>query len=814
VNLKTQVIIQTDISQERMFLDDLTFETSVAINSITDDEIRADIVLAIKEIPFLYNLTKKTRKKASDLKRYDRPNSPRKRKEDPNGRIWVDVVDPHILEDMDFFRERAIFFKENDRYCDLIPNRQKNSRYMRFWKEEQRRCREGYVRKKDGEWVTGTHYWYMNYCPILLTEDIEELDDEAIDALNAGADAFAESDDPENMVYEGLNVEAFGMDTVAAERVEDFPRCWDGDYLWYHYLGQARGIGKHGSNIKTRGRGYSFKGGGELTNNYYHYKNSKSYAIASEGDYLVGDGILNKAWDVMNFIDNHTPWKKSRDYADRQMHKKASYKDVRTKTEKGIKTEIIGVSTKGQPERARGKRGRTVLFEESGKFPHFKKTLSIARPSVEQGRNVFGMIVAWGTGGTEGADFEGIKEVFFKPDAWNMYGIQNVFDRNAPLNARCGFYHGEYLNREGCMDENGNSNVIQALLEIFSMRRVIARSTDDPNALVQEKADRSITPNEACMRREGHIFNVEDMKIHLGEVETNPKKYTDASWKTRLTMSDGKVVCNSPESMPIRIFPIIETRNIKGCVELFEPPINGHISPHTYIAGCDPYDDDVSSGPSLGSIFIMNYFTSRIVAEYTGRPSTAEEFYEICYRLMKHYNAYCNYENNKKGMFQYFDRINSTYMLCDTPKILRDMQMTKIAARGNAAKGTNTTKGVNGWRNSLIRSYLLEQAYGREDGTRNYQTIVSPALLQELIAYDPEVGNYDRISALGMLLIFRADLEKRNLISDDHTTTDKVPISRFILNARPQMGERFVARGHDKEHVSAIDRFMSKRKTR
>jgi hypothetical protein len=190
----------------------------------------------------------------------------------------------------------------------------------------------------------------------------------------------------------------------------------------------------------------------------------------------------------------------------------------------------------------------------------------------------------------------------------------------------------------------------------------------------------------------------------------------------------------------------------------------------------------------------MNRLTGRIVAEYTGRPRTAEAFYEICYRLMKYYNAKCNYENNKKGMFQYFDRINATYMLCDTPGILRDMQITKRVGYGNAAKGTHTTKAVNGWRNSLIRSYLMEQAYGKEEGERNYSTIVSPAMLKELIAYDPNVGNYDRISSLGMLLIYRVDLEKYGLEDEDLIENDNVKkqIDPFFLKIRSSMNDRFV----------------------
>jgi hypothetical protein len=758
------------MEQEKGILDSIMFDHSMRVNMIEDEDVRADVIGAISEIPFIFNLVKRGRRRACDLRR------------DVNGRIIVNITEPHLLEDMDFFRERALYFKRNGVYCDMIPNRHPSSRYMQFWKEEQRRCREGLVRPSDGEWIPGYYYWYLNYCPILLTEN------RTVDGLMPMVEGFSSAD-----TYE---VEQQVTRSVKADRIEDFPRVWDSDYLWFHYVEQAEMRGSHAVCLKTRGRGYSFKGGSMGSRNYYHFKNSKSFAIASEGDYLMGDGILNKAWDVLNFVDNHTPWRKSRDYADTKMHKKASYRDPRTRTEKGMRSEIIGVTTKGEPEKARGKRGKLLLFEEAGKFPHLKKAYAIARPSVEQGNSTFGTIVTWGTGGTEGADFEGMRELFSNPSAYRIYGIRNVFDRNSPVGTLCGYYCGEYMNREGCYDSDGNSDVIEALVQVFTERKVVSSNTNDPNALVQEKADRSITPQEAMMRREGHLFNVEDLKIHLSEMETNPKRYDAISWKVKLFTRDGKIEWQLSDVPPIRQFPIMDVRDLEGCVEIFEHPLktNDGVQSGLYIAGADPYDDDMSTGPSLGSIFIMNRLTGRIVAEYTGRPRTAEEYYETCYRLMRYYNARCNYENNKKGMFQYFDRINALYMLADTPGILKDMQMTRRNGYGNAAKGTHTTKAVNGWRNSLIRSYLMEQAYGKEEGERNYTTLSSYGLVKELIAYDPNVGNYDRISALGMVLIYRADLEKYGVEDDLYEVTDsfKRPIDPFFLKARPSMSSRFV----------------------
>lgn len=63
-----------------------------------------------------------------------------------------------------------------------------------------------------------------------------------------------------------------------------------------------------------------------------------------------------------------------------------------------------------------------------------------------------------------------------------------------------------------------------------------------------------------------------------------------------------------------------------------------------YILGADPYDNDEANTMSLGSIFVLDLWTDKIVAEYTGRPMYAEDYFEICRRLCIFYNGQLNYE--------------------------------------------------------------------------------------------------------------------------------------------------------------------------
>jgi hypothetical protein len=68
----------------------------------------------------------------------------------------------------DKFRESAIFFKEHGTYT-LAPRG--TSDYIRFWDTETKRCMNGYV-APDGDSITGYHYFYLNYFPIMRLKEV------------------------------------------------------------------------------------------------------------------------------------------------------------------------------------------------------------------------------------------------------------------------------------------------------------------------------------------------------------------------------------------------------------------------------------------------------------------------------------------------------------------------------------------------------------------------------------------------------------------------------------------------------------------
>ena len=700
-----------------------------------DQQSKGEFFECLDKILLLQRMTNQERKRAKDIER------------DKKGRIIIDLENPHILEDMDYFRERALFYKRNQTYTHLYPNPAPTSEYKMFWNEERRRCLEGYVRESDGEWIPGYYYFYLNYSMIEVVQTVEGR---------------------------------------RAERVAGSPDVWDSDYYYYHYCEQAEAEGLHATILKTRGRGYSFKAASMATRNYFHIKKSKSFLFASETEYLIRDGVMSKFTDNVNFVDNQTPFTQPRDYKDTDVHKRASFKDPRTGTEKGSLSEVLAVTCKNDPDKGRGKRGKVLFFDESGVFPGLEKTWGVAKKSVEQGNRVFGLMIAAGTGGTEGSDFEAAEKFFYSPSGYGIKSLKNIYDK-VNGTGRCGMFIPEYLNRSDCYDINGNSDVTKALVEILFQRQTIRNNTQDPKAITQEKAEAPITPQESVMRTTGTLFPVDEIKNYLADILPNLSSFVSGHYVGKLVHDNGgDIQFKFSEDFPIRDFPIKDRINKIGAIEIFEMPKrkpDGTIIRYRYIAGIDPVDDDNATTNSLPSIFIFDRLTRRIVAEYTGRPTFANEFYETCIKLLRFYNAIANYENDKKGLFAYFSNRNCLQLLCDTPQILKDMQMVKIDnLYGNKAKGTNSGVQINALGRRLQADWMLQPAYVQDPDALpllNLHKIRSIGYLKEAESWNPD-GNYDRVSAMGMCMILDMDMEKIDASGKSQTQVNRVATDPFF----------------------------------
>ena len=510
----------------------------------------------------------------------------------------------------------------------------------------------------------------------------------------------------------------------------------------------------------------SFKVGSMLDRNYYLIVGSKSYALASENEFLVKDGIITKAWEYMDFIDEHTAWGKKRQKVDTKLHRRASMvvqDEMGNKVEKGYKSEVIGVSMKNDIDKVRGKAGKLIAIEEGGKFPNLLDMWQIIRPSVEQDGIAHGLIIVFGTGGSDDSDFNGLRDIFYHPEGYNCLQIDNIWDAGAHGN-KCGFFVPQYTNvdvrdADGnriYMDDDGNTDVKSSLEYVLKLREEVVNNATDSRAIDRYIAEMCLTPAEACLELSGNIFPKKELLEHLNYIRTN-KSLQNYKQVGDLVWEDGELKWVQKKHGDITKFPLDKDDDTTGSIVIWEHPIKDP-PVGLYIGGNDPYDfDEAKNSTSLGATFIYKRFQSFeeyydiIVAEYTGRPATANEYYENVMKLLMYYNGRLLYENEKKGLFTYFTNKHRDYLLADQPDIIKDIVKNSTVQR---SKGIHMPKEIIKFSERLIKDWLNEEY---DNGKKNLTKILSEPLLEELIRYNDK-GNYDRVRAFQCLMIYKEQL--------------------------------------------------------
>lgn len=1048
-------------------------------------EVQEQLLETLTTVEFVKRLISPNRPYARDLPR------------DEKGRIIVDITNPHIIEDADYFRQPALHFLKYGCYTFLKPNSNPNSEFRRHWDEEKRRCYEGYVRESDGEWVTGFNYWFMNYCPMMVNKLIEgrkkairteafpfffegiywrfhylwqarEGGKHAIELAKRGAHPYTEK------VYTPEGIKSWGDIKVGDKlygtygnitTVTDIPfdgiadtyritlrdgrivyasddHIWNvirantgkvlhlnTKYLYEHYISKrkpswripsgkaciyfvpkndgvnfndrevpidsytlglllgdgsfrnegfknqviftahkddintyklkvpytidkigsdnfsyvirlnnqflydeglwmckskdkfipnlykynsrevrlnllrglldsdgsvhgntpilntasrrlandvieiARSLG-YNSNYTVRRSGYKVKGefkqcldtyevsiyGGKelfnlkrkqdviveekvasraiktcITNIEYVGKQTckcvtvdskdnsyligdfiqthncaKSYSLAAimshnlilgeseesnrrvitvltayQKEYLKDDkdGTLSKFKPSINFSFANTPFphlmlKNSPNEMSWQMGYKDEYG-----VEKGSLNQVLAVSAKDDSEKLRGKRG-WILFEEMGSFKGLLSLYDITRKSVEDGDYTFATMYLVGTAAESESDFSSAKTLLYNPDGYNILSIDNVFDRPKQGKPKFGFFFPSYINRAGCYNKDGVSDVVKALIEIL-IARYKAKYSADPKSVLRVIAEDPITPAEAIIKVKAAYFPITALTERLSQLDQDIHAYDDV-YVGKLVQNSNGVEFTPTSDVPIRKFGV--ENDTPGAIEIFEMPEkdrNGKV-PHTrYIIGHDPVDNDQAESSSLSSTFVLDLWTDKIVAEYTGRQSFADDNFEIVRLLCLFYNAKCLYESNKKGIFAYFTKMNCTHLLADTPEFLRDKQLIKYSSFGSNAKGVNASAAINAYANNLIRDWLMKpvtiiQNVDGEDvevTVYNLNFLRNRALIEELIAFNPEI-NVDRIRALGMVMLYR---EEKMVLYQGNPSRDSEEVPKDYL---------------------------------
>lgn len=216
------------------------------------------------------------------------------------------------------FRERAAKYESAGKYTEFP---QGTKPYIDFWKEEYRRCQEGYSVGKYR--ITGDHYFFLNYYRM-------------------------------QTVLEGA--------TSGTGREESFPGFLSKQYEFFHYVEMAEKLHKDICILKARGIGFS-----EIiaSLSVRPYTTNKNYNVlltcASDGKLTP---LKNKCWKQMDWLNTNTQggMRHVRQVANNNDLKRAS-KLTKDGIELGWMSQVRTIVADSS-DKIRGERVDRLFFEE------------------------------------------------------------------------------------------------------------------------------------------------------------------------------------------------------------------------------------------------------------------------------------------------------------------------------------------------------------------------------------------------------------------------------------------------------------------
>lgn len=684
-----------------------------------------------------------------------------------------------MLKDTRVFSLAADYYRVHKKYdCGTRGS----IKYKKYWDKEKDRCRYGH--RINGLWITGTHYYYLNYCPIELVENLLDSNNNEVDAVDRVFD-FPSFWDVDYIFFMSCQVARWGVQSL--DPLGDWN--YDRGFNEYRRLPIKLNIvedkanlsgGKHMLWLKPRGVGASYKAAAMASRNFHLLPKMKNFMFADDKEYLIKDGLYNKFLSYKKFLDNNTDFgvtsedKKSLT----QMHYTGSF--TLNGKKGGTESELMGVSFKNDPEKARGKRGILSLWEEFGKFPNADIAWNIGRPSFEALDKTFGLMLGFGTGGSEGSDFLPMETMSKNPKAYNLLEFNNIWDEGMSGMKFClftpAYYNVEYK------DEHGNS-LVEITKEKYEIKRREAEATTDPSLIERVKAESPFTPQEAMLNTINNLFMVQGIGDWMNRVSSDIRLQGLGVAKELYRDENGKVQSRlNTEHKPIVLYPHKPKDDLYGSVVEWTTPYvdsNEEVIPDgLYIIGHDPFaEDDVQDVTSLGAAYVyMNPNRivpgdkgDRIVASWVGRPTSMDEYNRILFMLSERWNAKIGFENDRGDVLGYAKRLQIERkgfridnFLAGEFDLAWDEKIS-LNRKSSYKYGMRLGSGVTNVRlltgNRYIRDWLITERGLDTKGkfSYNYNYLLDPALLSEMKMYNG-VRNADRISALRIVMYYAKEV--------------------------------------------------------
>lgn len=657
----------------------------------------------------------------------------------------------------------------NENFLEKVPKLNPlGLEYKRYWQEQKKRCIEGYW--CGDRFMPGLIYFYINFWMI-------ELNKTAKSKQKTIAKPFLRDLEWEKG-YHWQEARGFSGFENGPEILYKDVRGYLPDHHDAH-LGRPvyNYDAKNVVDIEARGGGKSFLAAAMIAHNFLFdgmteydiTQKSKSETVVGAIDTKYTSGLLQKVQLGLNnlvgsqeFNGTEYPSPLSKKFSGSWESGKAikALYDLKLNgqwVKRGSNSMILHRTFADNPNAANGTRPSMTVIDEIGFMGNIVEAMGQLKECTANGSNKFGTIWMCGTGGDmAGGSVEGVKKIFYDPEAYSCLVFEDEWEKRGKI----GYFVPTYYTLNDFKDREGVTDLPAAEAYIAGVREILLAGKDK-QPLYDELQNRPTKPSEAFLVLTGNMFPVKELKEHLIHLEA-----LKGGVEGDLVLTGKNEVEFKPYPLPSYKacnYPLYDNDSKEGCVVIWELP---EPSPPygLYIAGTDPYDQDTAENSgSLGSTFIYKRFLTadktyhRVVAEYTGRPDTAVEHYEIVRRLLLFYNAKTLFENEKVGIKMYFETKNSLRLMHNQPAIIKTISPTSNVNRGY---GTHMSTQIKQAIEIYTRDWLKQEL---EPGVLQLTNIPSIPLVKELIGYN-DTGNFDRVIAF--MLIMMQDLEMHRIIVD------------------------------------------------
>jgi hypothetical protein len=384
------------------------------------------------------------------------------------------------------------------------------------------------------------------------------------------------------------------------------------------------------------------------------------------------------------------------------------------------------------------------------------------------------LVMVTGTGGDMEVGAEAA-EVFYNPTAYNMLEFEDEWEGNGKIGrfipatkARMKYKEkktlAEYLNiPHPDLDriEILVSNEERCLKEWWEPEYQKALKSGNPKTITKFLAYWPLKPSDSFLVIAKNDFNIQAAKAQQFRIK---EQYIKGIELVDLFHDGEKIQWQPSKKNLITEFPV-KTQNKDAPIAILEfPPVNPPRG--LYTAGIDPYRfDEAEFSDSLGAVYIFKRiheinsekYSDMLVAWYVARPTKQSDWEEQARLLIKYYNAVALCENDEKSFITYMINKGDGHYLEDTPQWLREMSTSSTLSR---SKGMSTTpKPHREFLFGTLKKYLDNAFLIEKDDNggvikelTGVSKIMDPMLLEEVIKFNKDKGNYDRLIAASLAI--------------------------------------------------------------